>query len=159
MKTGDILYRVLTDVGFGPWSRHWDEECATKDVERPSVTLETWRVNSISNRVPHRHPTLGAWGEPVKMVFIRRFDHGAGVRMKTKGGKVVGFTFDKNRTKYDSLSLEAEKVSEEFRPSKKGAYRAAAARVRKGYFYKREKDKSAYEKLRSRLIKKAESLK
>lgn len=159
MKVGNILYRVIWDIGFGPSHRGWDEECTMKeDGCSPTFKVETWRVNTIRCKRRHKYRWSGRLGEKAthKTVFIRRFDHGHGVRMKTRWGKIVGFEFDKTRDRFNSQEFPLGDRPDVFRPTKKGAFKAAAAAIRKNYWYKKGWNRPIYERMRTRLLKQAD---
>jgi len=158
MKVGDILYRVDWDIGYMPGHEWWDDdECTTQeDREMPTVKLETWRVNTIRRKPAFILSSGILLKRQGLTVFIRRFDNGHGVKFKTKLGKVVGWIFDTTRTREDNTQFPVEKRPDEFRPTKKGAYKAAIASVRNDFWYKNGKDIKYYEAMRNRLIKQYE---
>lgn len=151
MKVGDILYIVSWSIGYGPSNDDWDEGEA-EYREPSSIKLETWRVHTVRRPPRKRNPILGLWGTRKKHVFIRRFDHGYGVRMKTKIGRVVGFEFDKTRDRYNTKKFPLGERPDRYRPTKRGAFKAAAASIRKNHWYKFGENIHLYEKMRTRLI-------
>lgn len=157
MKVGDILYKVDWDIGFDPSHPLWDETDSVEEHQYSAcVEVQTWRVQTV-RRKPRNKTSYGLYGEKPVSVFIRRFDHGEGVRMKTRGGKVVGFEFDKTTGIWNHDDFVLGKRPDEYRPTKKGAFQVAIASVRKDWHYKDAK--GAHEKMRKRLVNRANKLK